>query len=174
MYEYDFPISTPLGRSTTVALMPVDRRVIGVKAMLIASNASRSAHAVSVNAPTAENPGGYHRLIGGSVEFGEAHRDAIEREVREELGASIHDLAFLVTVENLFQIDGEPGHEIVFLYTGRLVPEPAEIGATLTESDGAVVPVVWRPLDDAEESLPLYPAAVRPWLARLRDPRPVP
>ena len=30
----------------------------------------------------------------------------------------------------------------------------------LTESDGRVVPVVWRPFDDALEPLPLFPAGV--------------
>ena len=42
--------------------------------------------------PSAENPQGYHRLIGGSVNLGEPHRDAIVREVDEELGATIRSL----------------------------------------------------------------------------------
>ncbi len=128
--------------------------------MLVAPNAQRTAHAVSDNAATAENPGGYHRLIGGSVELGETHIDAVRREVREELSATIRDLSYLGVVENIFRIDGEVGHEIVFLYTGTLDPEPAATGATLTESDGAVVPVVWRSFDDDAEVLPLYPAGV--------------
>jgi 8-oxo-dGTP pyrophosphatase MutT (NUDIX family) len=135
--------------------------------MLIAPNGDFSAHAVSVNPPTAENPEGYHRLIGGSVDLGEHHRDAIVREVAEELGATIHDLAFLATVENIFLIDGEPGHEVVFLYSGRLEPEPALVDASLTESDGSILPVAWRPFDDAHESLPLYPA-VGPWVRRVK------
>ena len=65
-------------------------------------------------------------------------------------------------VENIFQLDGEIGHEIVFVYTGRLDPEPAATGATLIESDGSVVPVVWRSFDDDVEALPLYPAGVIP------------
>lgn len=145
----------------------IDRSVIRVKAMLIAPNADCTAHAVSVNAPTTENPDGYHRLIGGSVELGETHRDDIVREVDEELGATIHDLTFLTTLENIFHIDGVLGHEIVFLYTGRLDPVPAATGATLTEIDGTTVPVVWRPLDDRGESLPLYPRAVEPWVRDL-------
>lgn len=144
--------------------MPVDRSSIRVKAMLVAPNADRTAHAVSLNPPTEEHPDGYHRLVGGGVELGETHRDAIVREVQEELGATIHDLDLLGTVENIFRIDGELGHEVVFLYTGRLDPQPAATGATLTESDGSVVPVVWRPYDDAAEPLPLFPAAIRPWL----------
>ena len=142
--------------------MVVDRSIIRVKAMLVAPDAEGTAHAVSLNGPTAENPQGHHRLIGGNVELGETHREAIVREVDEELGATIHDLTYLGAVENIFHIDGELGHEVVFVYAGRLDPLPAASGAVLTESDGSVVPVVWRPVDDADEPLPLYPAAVGP------------
>lgn len=137
--------------------------------MLIAPDAECAAHAVSLNPPTAENPDGYHRLIGGSVELGELHRETIEREVHEELGARIHDLVWLATVENIFRIDGTLGHEVVFLYVGRLDPLPAPDGATLTESDGSVVPVVWRSLSEEDEQLPLYPAAAVPWLRHLTE-----
>lgn len=130
--------------------------------MLVAPNADATAHAVSLNAPTAENPGGYHRLIGGSVEHGETHSAAIRREVSEELSATIRDLRYLGVVENIFRMDGAIGHEIVFVYTGRLDPEPAAVGATLAESDGSVVPVVWRPFEDDAEQLPVYPAGVLP------------
>lgn len=128
--------------------------------MLVAPNRAGTAHAVSLNAPTAENPRGFHRLIGGSVELGETHLDAVQREVREELSATVQDLRYLGIVENIFRMDGEIGHEIVFVYAGHLDPEPAATDATLTESDGSVVPVVWRPLDDGDEPLPVYPAGV--------------
>ena len=144
----------------------VDRSFILVKAMLVAPNEDLTAHANILNRPTIENPDGYHRLVGGSVELGETHRDAIVREVGEELGATIHDLAFLATVENIFRIDDVLGHEVVFLYSGRLDPSPAVIDATLTESDGTIVPVTWRPFDGAGESLAFVPncgAPVDPW-----------
>ncbi|PKH38929.1 NUDIX domain-containing protein [Nocardioides alpinus] len=147
--------------------MSVDRSVIRVKAMLVALGPDGTRHAVSRNPPTRENPDGYHRLVGGSVELGETHRAAIEREVGEELGATIDDLTFLAAVESIFQINGVLGHEIVFLYSGRLDPQPVSSGATLTESDGSVVPVVWLPLNDADPVLPLYPAAVAPWITGL-------
>ncbi len=146
------------------ATAAVDRSYIRVKAMLVAPNPAGTAHAVSLNPPTAENPAGYHRLIGGSVELGETHREAVVREVDEELGATVHDLRCLGTIENIFTIDGVPGHEIVFLYSGLLDPLPAGTGATLTESDGSVVPVVWRSLTEGDESVPLHPTAVLPWL----------
>ena len=111
--------------------MKVDRSHIRVKAMLIAPNDDFTAHAVSLNPPTKEDPDGYHRLIGGGVELGESHLDAMVREVNEELGAKIRDLTFLTTVESIFRIDGTLGHEIVFLYVGRLDPLPPLTDASL-------------------------------------------
>ena len=156
-------LAVTLAWVATLASMTVDHSVIRVKAMLIAPNDDLTAHAVSVNAPTAENPRGYHRLIGGGVELGESHRDALVREVEEELGATVHDLTFLAVLENIFRLDGQLGHEIVFLYSGRLDPVPPEIGATLTEADGSVVPVVWRSFQGEDEDLPLYPTAADAW-----------
>jgi len=143
--------------------MTIDRSIIRVKAMLIAPNADRTAHAVSLNRPTAEHPGGHHRLIGGSVELGETHREAIVREVDEELGARIEGLTYLGAVENIFRIDGVLGHEVVFLYSGQLDPSPPAQDAFLTECDGSIVPVVWRSLT-GEEALPLFPAGAEAWL----------
>lgn len=144
--------------------MGVDRSYIRVKAMLVIPSTDGSCHLVSVNAPTIENPSGFHRLIGGSVELGETHREAIVREVNEELGARIVDLKHLGMVENIFRFNGEVGHEIVALYSGTLDPVPAEEGRTLTESDGSIVPVVWRPFDDTGLAMPLYPAGVDDWI----------
>ena len=144
--------------------MPIDRSHIRVKAMLIAPSADGSRHLVSENPPTSENPLGYHRLVGGSVELGETHRAAIIREVEEELGAGIIELTYLGTIENIFRYNGELGHEIVALYSGTLDPAPAAEGGTLTESDGSVVPVIWRPVDDADVKVPLYPCEANDWI----------
>ena len=74
-------------------------------------------------------------------------------------------------MENIFRIDDVLGHEIVFLYTGRLEPQPAVMDATLMEIDGSIVPVIWRTFHDEGESLPLYPTAVVPWIRGLADRR---
>lgn len=146
--------------------MSVDHSSIRVKAMLVAPNTDGSRHLVSVNVPTRENPMGYHRLIGGSVELGETLQQAIVREVDEELGARIVGLTHLGVVENIFRFNGDIGHEIVALYSGELDPAPAAEGGTLTEWDGSVVPVIWRPVDDTGMAIPLYPAAANEWIRR--------
>ena len=137
--------------------------------MLIAPNTVGTAHAVSLNPPTLEHPEGFHRLIGGSVKVGETHHDALLREVGEELGATVDHLTYLGVAENIFRMNGQLGHEIVFLYAGHLDPEPAPSGATLIETDGAVVPVVWRAFDDADIGVPLYPTDAAMWLPQARD-----
>lgn len=147
--------------------------MIQVKAMLIAPNASGDAHVVSVNPPTRENPYGFHRLIGGSVEHGEANHDAIIREVREELVANVLNLEFIAVVENIFELEGEPGHEIVFLYSGMLDPQPPAVGGVLTESDGTVLPLAWRSFDPSAELLPLFPVEATKWLATLSGSEPL-
>ena len=95
--------------------------------------------------------------------------DPIIREVDEELGAKLVDLVHVAVVENIFPFNGQLGHEVVALYSGRLIPTPGEEGGLLTESDGSTVPVVWRPFDDAELTVPLYPSAARAWLSTVGE-----
>lgn len=61
----------------------------------------------------------------------------------------------------VFTYEGTLGHEVVAVFAGRLDPEPPTDGGMLTESDGTVVPVLWRPLSDDDVEIPLYPAAAR-------------
>jgi 8-oxo-dGTP pyrophosphatase MutT (NUDIX family) len=59
-------------------------------------------------------------LPGGRVEFGETAAETIEREIAEELGcaAKIGPLRFLV--ENFFEYDHKPFHEIGWYYEAEL------------------------------------------------------
>ncbi len=62
--------------------------------------------------------------MGGEIEFGEAAAEALAREVAEELGERIGDVELLGVLENRFEYNGAPGHEIVFVFDCRFL-EPA-------------------------------------------------
>jgi ADP-ribose pyrophosphatase YjhB (NUDIX family) len=127
--------------------------------MVVLTSADATHHAVARFGPTLENPQGFHRLIGGSVEPGESAREAAVREVREELGAALVDLVRLGVLENIFELDGQPGHEVVFVHAGRLDPAgTVPPGGGMFADNGDPMPVEWRPVDDGGITLPLYPS----------------
>src|SRR4030042_4628948 len=67
----------------------------------------------------------FYRPLGGAVEFGETTDAALKREIREEISQEMTDLKLLGVLENLFTLEGKPGHEIVYVYDGRFADESA-------------------------------------------------
>ena len=61
------------------------------------------------------------RPVGGGIEYGERSDAAIVREVREELGVEIERIELVGVLENIFTCEGEPGHEVVFVYNAEFV-----------------------------------------------------
>ncbi len=101
----------------------------------------------------------YFRPLGGGIEFGERAISAAEREIREELGAEITELQLLGTLENIFTHQGQPGHEIVFVFDGRFRNEALYSKSHLEgrESSGEPLKAVWRTRSGFSASSPLYP-----------------
>jgi ADP-ribose pyrophosphatase YjhB (NUDIX family) len=62
----------------------------------------------------------FFRLLGGRIDFGERGADAVQRELREELGVETDVERHLTTIENLFTYEDEPRHEIALVYECRL------------------------------------------------------
>lgn len=60
---------------------------------------------------------GISYLPGGHVEFGETAREALVREIREEMGCSSRATTYLGTCEHQFFQQGEPHTEINLLFT---------------------------------------------------------
>lgn len=66
------------------------------------------------------------RPIGGTIEFGERGAEAVRRESVEELGEDLADVAFLGVLENLYEMGGAKGHELVMVYRARFADPAAE------------------------------------------------
>lgn len=100
----------------------------------------------------------FHRAIGGGIEFGETAEVALRREFVEELGVSLGRVRLLDVAENIFEFEGEPGHEIAHIFA----VESAEIDAIPLDAELFVLdegsPVRWVPIRDADR--PFYPEGV--------------
>ncbi len=101
----------------------------------------------------------FYRPLGGGIEFGERGIDAAMREMHEELGAAVHDVAYLGTLENIFTFNGKPGHEIVLVYDGSFVDPSLYCRESLIGREGShAFKAVWKHLSDFVPSHPpLYP-----------------
>lgn len=63
----------------------------------------------------------YYRPLGGSIELGEKSAHTVIREFQEELHTEVEITNYLGCLENIFHLDGEIGHEIIQLYSLRLL-----------------------------------------------------
>lgn len=102
----------------------------------------------------------YYRPLGGGVEPGETTREAVAREIAEELGLQLDALKLLGVLENIFVLDGQPKHEIVFVYDGRFVDESVYVQSELQgwEASGEPLRATWRKLDSFDAKHRLVPA----------------
>ncbi len=111
----------------------------------------------------------FFRPLGGGIEFGEYGRDALLREIREELGADITEPRFLGALENIFTYDGRPGHEICLVYEAAF-SEPSWYERESLEgheADGGAFRAYWKPVAEFERGLsPLYPEGLLELLRR--------
>lgn len=147
----------------------VDRGRVRVKALAVILDEQRTRHAVF----RLRNQAGeeFSRPLGGSVEFGESTEAAAVREIREELGATFIPDALLGVVENIFELDGESGHEIDFLYVGRMA-DPNSVpldGRDFLDGDQPGW-AEWRSIEHPPADVALYPVELQgmleEWLTR--------
>lgn len=107
----------------------------------------------------------FYRPIGGKIEFGERGREAVVRELREEINAEVSDLKYLGALENIFEYESQAGHEIALIYRGRFVDERFDDDAFTVRgvNKGEVLyEAAWLPLDlfRGESAPALYPAGL--------------
>ena len=109
--------------------------------------------------------------LGGRVEFGETSREAIVREIEEELSAEMIDLHLLGVLENIFTFDGDDGHEIVFVYDARFVEPSMYQRGELSGVEGSQpFTAHWIDPSAPPDGRPLYPDGLADLLASHPSP----
>lgn len=107
----------------------------------------------------------FYRAIGGGIEFGETAAMALQREFREELDCDVDSVRLLGVVENIFEFEGTPGHEIahVFEVTAASLSALPLDGELVVLDEGS--PVRWVPIDAlGPNSPPLFPEGAADYL----------
>ncbi|MEO9527926.1 NUDIX domain-containing protein [Roseibium sp.] len=109
------------------------------------------------------------RPLGGTVEFGEPWRDALQREFLEELGARITLLDNYFVMENIYEHHGTTGHEVVFLCHAHFNDNKFYKMDSMAIEDAGVSlgTAKWVLLDELKtRGLELYPSGLKDRLAR--------
>jgi ADP-ribose pyrophosphatase YjhB (NUDIX family) len=109
-------------------------------------------------------------LLGGRVELGESAAGALEREMREEIGAEARVERLLWVVENLFTTEsGQRWHEHALFFLVSLADRPdlyARDEFDGDEDNGLRLIFRWFPIQDLA-AVRLYPTFLRERLAAL-------
>ncbi|TQK17745.1 ADP-ribose pyrophosphatase YjhB (NUDIX family) [Microbacterium sp. SLBN-154] len=128
----------------------------------------RSGHVLLLDGFDRVKGAAFHRAIGGGIEFGETAEAALRREFAEELGVKLDGVRLLAVVENIFEYEGEPGHEIAHVFA----VDSTDIDAIPLDAQLEVLdegsPVRWVPIDGV--SRPFYPNGVAEALNGLTQP----
>ena len=95
----------------------------------------------------------FHRLLGGTVEFGEHSREAVVREFAEELGEAFVVAGRVGTFESVFEYEGATGHQVWRVYEGHLDADwPYERDSFTYEEDGGSEHVArWRSVESLRD-----------------------
>ena len=103
------------------------------------------------------------RPPGGGIEFGERAIDALVREFREEFGGEITPPRLLGVRENIFEHQGAPGHEVVFVFETAFADARwlSQDEIVFHEDDGTACFARWIDLADVRAGrVELYPAGL--------------
>ena len=121
--------------------------------------------------------GSYAYLPGGHIEFGETGRQALEREIREEMGLESSAGDFLGVVESQFEQHGKPHAEINLIYRLTLKRSNAQTfkpsnAQTLKPSNSQTFPSLeswiefeWHDVADLD-NVNLLPAEMKEYVSR--------
>jgi len=144
---------------------PVGRTRIRVKAAVVLLD-ERAEHHATARGSTPEVPD-FHRPLGDLIKRGERSAAAATRLIAEQLGATLVEAELLGVLESIFTIEGEIGHEVVFVYAGRLLERDVIPRGGRPFGCGDEGWVEWRPVAGLGD-VPLFPEGTQELLdARL-------
>jgi 8-oxo-dGTP pyrophosphatase MutT (NUDIX family) len=105
--------------------------------------------------------------LGGQIQYGEYGEDTIRRELDEEIGAEVSNIRYLGTIENIFTVEKQIGHEIVLVYEADLVDTSfykKEVIEGIENEVDPPLPIVayWKTMKEIdEEGYLVYPDRLR-------------
>ena len=108
---------------------------------------------------------------GGRAELGETAAQTLRREMREELAADIEIIRLLWVVENFFEYDEKPYHELALYFLMRLPDDSPYLDQSQSHAGQEAEPKLifqWFPNEaDTLTGLPLLPSFLQTALQQL-------
>lgn len=100
-----------------------------------------------------KSPEGKYYTLGGAIQLGETTEEAVQREMKEEIGIDVEvgPLAFIV--ENQFTLQEKSYHQIEFLYLVTPLSEPV----TYLEEGNSIRQCEWIAFVDLEKLISIQP-----------------
>ncbi|MEH7042220.1 NUDIX hydrolase [Bacillus thuringiensis] len=113
----------------------------------------------------------YYRPLGGSIELGEKSAHTVIREFTKELHTEIEIINYLGCLENVFHLDGGIGHEIIQLYSLRLLDTSLyEMKILNIQDEETVAYAKWIPITAfIQKEKILYPDRVLKYIQKKKD-----
>ena len=110
----------------------------------------------------------FYRPLGGTIEFGERSKDALRREIREELGAEISNIKYLGMIENIFAYNNQPGHEIDLIYKAKFVDSAFYSRTRINGKEGKEpIKALWLSIEKfRKRKLILYPTEIIKFISK--------
>lgn len=113
----------------------------------------------------------YYRPLGGSIELGEKSAHTVIREFQEELHTEVETTNYLGCLENIFHLDEDIGHEIIQLYSVRLLDTSLYEMKKMNIQDTQIVSYAkWIPVTAfIQKEKALYPDGILKYIQQKKD-----
>lgn len=106
----------------------------------------------------------FYRSIGGGIEFLENSKDALKRELKEELSIDIKVGKFLGISENIFVYNGKNAHELILFYNVDIKDSDYKEKYHIID-DNCETDAMWINIDKFKnKELKLYPEQILKYL----------